>query len=88
MLVYTVKIVKFPVRIISEHLKKAISLMFETETVGPCLVRKLKWEGHGPLALVVATPLIYTNLQRPKENLNDHLLHTLMESIYEKDSLL
>ena len=22
--------------------------MFETETVGPCLVRKLKWRDHGP----------------------------------------
>ena len=52
---------KFLVRIISEHPKKAISLMFET--VGPCLVRKLKWGwesggqgvGHAPL---VATALI------------------------------
>ena len=38
-----VKIVKFLVRIISEHLLKAIFLMFETETVRPCLVRNLKW---------------------------------------------
>ena len=34
---------KFLVRKISEHPQKAISLMFETETVGPCLIRKLKW---------------------------------------------
>ena len=33
-----VKIVKFLVRIISEQLLKAIFLMFETETVGPCMV--------------------------------------------------
>ena len=26
---------------------KTIALMFETETVGPFLVRKLKWGGHG-----------------------------------------
>ena len=44
---YMVKIVKFLVCIISEHPKKAISLMFETETLGPCLVRKLKWGGMG-----------------------------------------
>ena len=31
--------------------------MFETETVGPCVVWKLKWEGHAPLATPVATPL-------------------------------
>ena len=43
-----VKIVKFLVRIISEHLLKAIFLMFETETAGPCLVWKLQWGGHGP----------------------------------------
>ena len=28
---------------ISEHPLKPIFLMFETETVGPCLVRNLKW---------------------------------------------
>ena len=39
---------KFLVRIISEHSVKAASLVFETETVGPCLVRKLKLGGHGP----------------------------------------
>ena len=41
---------KFLVRITSGHPQKEISLMFEAETVGPCLVRKLKWdgEGHGP----------------------------------------
>ena len=37
--------------------------MSETETVGPCLVQKLKWEGGGgggmaPLAPPVATPLL------------------------------
>ena len=32
--------------------------MHETETVGPCLVWKMKWRGHGPLSLPVATPLI------------------------------
>ena len=31
--------------------------MFETETVGPCLVQKLKWGGHGPPAPQMATPL-------------------------------
>ena len=31
--------------------------MFETETFGPCLVRKLKWRNHGPPELPVATPL-------------------------------
>ena len=35
-------------RTISEHLLKTIFLMFETETVGPCLVRNLKYGGHGP----------------------------------------
>ena len=40
-----VKIVKFLIRIIFEHLLKAMFLMFETETVGPCLVRNLKWGG-------------------------------------------
>ena len=39
-----VKIVKYLVNVISENRLKAISLMFETETVGPFLVRKLKWE--------------------------------------------
>ena len=33
---------EFLVHIISEHPQKTISLMFETETLGPCLVRKLK----------------------------------------------
>ena len=42
-----VKIVKFLVQIISEHLLKVIFLMFETETVVPCLVWKLKWGCHG-----------------------------------------
>ena len=37
-----VKIVKFLVRVVSEHPLKVITLMFETETVGPCLVPKLK----------------------------------------------
>ena len=46
-LAYIVKIVKVLVRIISEHLLKAIFLRFETETVGPCLVWKLKWVGRG-----------------------------------------
>ena len=34
--------------------------MFETETVGPCLLRKLKWEGYAPLppASPVAPPLL------------------------------
>ena len=45
--VYTVKIIKCLVRIISEHPQKAISLMFETETVGLCLVRKLNLVGGG-----------------------------------------
>ena len=31
--------------------------MFETETDGPCLVQKLKWEGHGTPGPPVATPL-------------------------------
>ena len=31
--------------------------MFETETIGPCLVRKLKWEGGMNLWPPVATPL-------------------------------
>ena len=52
-----IKIVKFLVRIISEHLLKAIFLTFETETVGPCLVQKLKWVTMAPLAPPVATPL-------------------------------
>ena len=39
---YTVKFVKFLVRIISEHPQKAILLMFETEIFRPYLVRKLK----------------------------------------------
>ena len=33
--------------------------MFETETVGPCLVRKLKWGAMVTLAHPVATPLLY-----------------------------
>ena len=54
-----VKIVKFLLRIISEHLLKAIFLMFEMETVGPCLVQKLRWSrgAIAPLAHPVATPL-------------------------------
>ena len=44
-----VKIVTFLVPIIPEHQKKVISLMFETETFGLCLVRKLRGGGHGPL---------------------------------------
>ena len=39
---------KYLVHIISENLLKAISLMFETETLGPFLVRKLKWEAMPP----------------------------------------
>ena len=46
--VYTVKIMKFLVHIISEHLQKPILLRFKTETVGPCLVRKLKWGAMAP----------------------------------------
>ena len=38
-----VKIVKVLVRVNSKHLQKATFPMFETETVGPCLVWKLKW---------------------------------------------
>ena len=46
---YKGKIVKFLVRILSEYPQKAIFLTFETVTVGPGLVRKLKWGGgHGP----------------------------------------
>ena len=37
------KIVKFLVRIISEHPLKVISLIFGTEIVGPCLVWKFQW---------------------------------------------
>ena len=33
----------------TEHSLKTISLMFETETVGPCLDQKLKWGGMTPL---------------------------------------
>ena len=44
---YTVKSVTFLFHIISGQLWKAMFLMFETETVAPCLVRKLKWERHG-----------------------------------------
>ena len=43
-----VKLVKFLVRIISEHPQKAISLMFETDIFGACLVWKLA--PHGPPA--------------------------------------
>ena len=46
-----VRIVKFLVRMISEHLLKAIFLMFEIETVGLCLIWKLKWGGGGSLPL-------------------------------------
>ena len=60
---------KFLVSIISENPWKEIIPMFETETVGPCFILKLKWEekeageGRGGggvmliLALPVATPL-------------------------------
>ena len=36
-------------------------MMFETETFGTCLVRKLKWGGGGmsPLPPLVATPLVF-----------------------------
>ena len=60
---YSVKIVKFLVRIISEPPWKAISLMFETETFGPCLVWKLNYRRKGiggwhyPLVIPVVTPL-------------------------------
>ena len=40
--------------------------MSETETVGPCLVQKLKWGGGGrgmaPLLPPVATPLLMLSL--------------------------
>ena len=67
---YTIKIVKFPVRVISEHPLKTISVMSETETVGPSLVQKLKWgaRGWGIMGLLdgsLATPL----LQYEPENL-------------------
>ena len=52
-----VKIVKFLVRSISKHPEKTIPLMFETETVETCLVRKLKWGALFPTAPLVATPL-------------------------------
>ena len=48
---YTVNIVKFLVHIISKHPLKAISLIFETGTVGPCLYREVKLgEGAWPPA--------------------------------------
>ena len=56
-----VKIVLSLVYIISEHRQKEISL-FETETVGSCLVLKLEWVGHGPLAPPVAKPLIQSKV--------------------------
>ena len=46
-LAYMVKMMKYLVRIISEHLLKATFLMFQTKTVEPFLVWKLKW-GGGP----------------------------------------
>ena len=49
-------IAKFLVRIVSEHPLKAISLMFENETVGPCLFQKLNWEAMAP-CLPPPTPL-------------------------------
>ena len=52
-----VKIVTFLVPIIPEHQKKVISLMFETETFGLCLVRKLRGGGMTPLGPPVAMPL-------------------------------
>ena len=69
-----VKIVKFLVRIISEHLLKAMFLMFEMETVGPCLVQKRRWSRRAmfPLASPVATPLhndcceVYNSLSSEK----------------------
>ena len=53
---YMVKIVNFLVSIVFEHSQKAISLVFETETVGSCLIQKLRCGGrgrgggHGPLS--------------------------------------
>ena len=44
----TMKIVKFLLHLISEYPYKGITLMLETETVGPCLVWKLK-RGRGAL---------------------------------------
>ena len=53
-----VKIVTFLVPIIPEHQKKVMSLMFETETFGLCLVRKLRGGGGmTPLGPPVAMPL-------------------------------
>ena len=66
---YMVKIVKFLVRIISEHLLKAIFLIFETETVGLCLVRKLK--GGGGHVPPVATPLIETKKNNNKKSYSE-----------------
>ena len=40
---YAIKIMKFLVHIISAHTYVTMSLMFQTETVEPCLVQKLKW---------------------------------------------
>ena len=55
----TVNIVKFLVCIIFKHPWKAISLMFEIEICGPCLLWKMKWGRgqHGPSGTPVATPL-------------------------------
>ena len=36
--------------------------MFETEIFGPCLVQKLKCEGHGPPCRPVAMPLLKAKL--------------------------
>ena len=33
--------------------------MFETETVGLCLVQKLKWGGHGPRTQPPHPPSVY-----------------------------
>ena len=61
---------KFLVCIVSEHSLKATSLVFETETVGPCLVAKFKWEvwAQGPPGRLSGyAPCIYPNISHHKE---------------------
>ena len=38
--------------------------MFETETVGPCLVQKLKWGDHGPLGPSSGYALVEASFER------------------------
>ena len=76
-------IVKFLVCTISENLLKAMSLMFETDIFGPCLVWILKW-GGGMVPLPL-WQLISGNCEG-KNAPNQHYWSSLFKDVIKKFS--